>query len=77
VTLDLLDSGGAVVATLPLSLAARTRIVRDVVQDWFPSAPAAAVTVRATSKVTALQMLGLLGDTSTATVSPVTPTVVP
>lgn len=77
VTLDLLDSGGAVVATLPLSLAARTRIVRAVVEDWFPSAPVTAVTVRATSKVTALQMLGLLGDSSAATVSPVTPTAVP
>lgn len=77
VTLDLLDSGGAVVATLPLSLPARTRIVRDVVRDWFPSAPATAVTVRVTSKVTPLQVLGLLGDTSTAKVAPVTPTVTP
>jgi hypothetical protein len=77
ITLDLLDAGGNVVATLPLSLASRNRIVRDVVQDWFPSAPSTAVTVRVTSKAQALQVLGLLGDTSTSKVVPVTPTAVP
>ncbi|MBZ5524936.1 MAG: hypothetical protein LAP21_22110 [Acidobacteriia bacterium] len=78
-TIELLDSAGNVVATLAsgVSLPSRTRIVRDVVQDWFPSPPASAVTVRVTSKTTALQMLGILGDSSTSKAAPITPTVVP
>jgi hypothetical protein len=78
-TIELLDSAGSVVATLTggVSLPSRTRIVREVVKDWFPSPPATAVTVRMTSKTPALQMLGILGDSSTSKAAPVTPTAVP
>jgi len=78
-TIELLDNAGNVVATLSggVSLPSRTRIVRDVVQDWFPSPPASAFAVRMTSKTPALQMLGILGDSSTSKAAPVTPTAVP
>jgi hypothetical protein len=50
------------------------KITRDVIADWFPSPPAGATQVRVTvTSGPAVQVLGMLGDTSTGTVTPVIP----
>jgi hypothetical protein len=50
------------------------KITRNVVADWFPTAPSGAAKVRVTvTSGPAVQVLGMLGDTSTGTVLPVIP----
>jgi hypothetical protein len=50
------------------------KITRDVVADWFPSPPAGATQARVTvTSGPAIQVLGMLGDTSTGLVTPVIP----
>src|SRR5579859_5291990 len=74
IKIELLDSGNASLANLSFILPAGKKMARDVIQDWFPSPPAGAVTVRITvTSGPALQVLGMLGDTSAGTVTPVLP----
>lgn len=50
------------------------KITRDVIADWFPSPPAGAAKVRATvTSGQAVQVLGMLGDTTAGTIVPVIP----
>lgn len=50
------------------------KITRDVIADWFPSPPAGATQVKVTvTSGPAVQVLGMLGDTSTGVVTPVIP----
>ena len=50
------------------------KITRDVIADLFPSPPAGATQVKVTvTSGPAVQVLGMLGDTSTGTVTPVIP----
>jgi hypothetical protein len=73
IKLELLDSNNvSLVTPLSFSLPAGRKITRDVVADWFPSAPSAAtkVKVTVTSGPAAIQMLGMQGDSSTGTVNP-------
>jgi hypothetical protein len=50
------------------------KITRDVIADWFPSPPAGAAKVRATvTSGPAVQVLGMLGDTTAGTIVPVIP----
>jgi hypothetical protein len=71
ITLELLDANGASLSSASFSLPGRTRAARDIA-DFFPAPPAGAVTVRATVTVGApIQMLGMLGDSSTGAVTPV------
>ena len=74
IKLELLDGGNvSLVTPVTFTLTAGKKITRDVIADWFPSAPAAAVKVKVTltSGPTAIQMLGMQGDTATGTVNPV------
>jgi hypothetical protein len=81
IKIELLDASNASVATLPSFIlpgigAGRvgSKITRDVIADWFPSPPAGAAKVRVTvTSGPAVQVLGMLGDTSTGTVTPVIP----
>ena len=51
-----------------------TKITRDVLADWFPSAPAGATKVKVTvTSGPAVQALGMQGDTAAGTVVPVIP----
>jgi hypothetical protein len=71
INVELLDASSASLASSSFTLPTGRRVTRDVV-DFFPTPPAGAVTVRAT--VTAgspIQMLGMIGDTSTGAVTPV------
>ena len=62
--------GGPVNFTLPTG----KKITRDVIADWFGgSVPAGAVKVKVSSGPVSVQMLGMLGDTSAGTVTPVIP----
>ncbi|HKT49771.1 MAG TPA: hypothetical protein VJV96_05720 [Candidatus Angelobacter sp.] len=73
VKVELLDSAGNSLANVSQVVPARTKLVRDMA-DFFPSAPAGAVTVRAsivTGPAAGVKMLGMLGDTSTNSVVPV------
>lgn len=50
------------------------KITRDVIADWFPSPPAGATQVKVTvTSGPAVQVLGMLGDTSAGTIVPVIP----
>ena len=74
IKLELLDSSNvSLVTPVTFSLPAGTKITRDIVADWFPSAPAASVKVKISvvSGPAAIQMLGLKGDTSTGVINPV------
>jgi hypothetical protein len=80
IKIELLDASNASLAapisvTLPGIGTGRvgSKITRNVVADWFPSPPSGAAKVRVTVSGPAIQVLGLLGDTSTGTVSPVIP----
>jgi hypothetical protein len=81
IKIELLDASNASVATpvtitLPGIGSGRvgSKITRDVIADWFPSPPAGATQVRVTvTSGPAVQVLGMLGDTSTGTVTPVIP----
>lgn len=81
IKIELLDASNASLAapitvTLPgISGTARvgTKITRNVVADWFPAPPSGTAKVRVTVSGPAIQVLGMLGDTSTGTVLPVIP----
>jgi hypothetical protein len=74
IKVELLDAGNASLANFSFILPTGKKIARDVVQDWFPSPPAGAATVRITvTSGPALQALGMLGDKSAGTVAPVIP----
>jgi len=71
IKVELLDANGASLNSTTFALPTGIRAVRDIL-DFFPAPPAGSVTVRA--GVTAgspIQMLGMLGDTSTNVVTPV------
>ncbi|MBA3912444.1 MAG: IPT/TIG domain-containing protein [Acidobacteriales bacterium] len=72
VNLQLFSSSGALLASRTITLATNTRIVRDYA-EYFPGQIASTgTTVEVTSSVP-VQVLGLLGDDSTFTLSPVQP----
>jgi hypothetical protein len=79
IKIDLLDASNASLANLSFILpgisgTAGKKITRDVIADWFPSPPAGATQVRVTvTSGPAVQVLGMLGDTSTGIVTPVIP----
>jgi hypothetical protein len=81
IKIELLDASNASVATLPSFIlpgigtgTAGKKITRDVIADLFPSPPAGATQVRVTvTSGPAVQVLGMLGDTSTGVVAPVIP----
>jgi hypothetical protein len=79
IKIDLLDSGNASLANISFILPGLTgtagkKITRDVIADWFPSPPAGATQVSVTvTSGPAVQVLGMLGDTSTGIVTPVIP----
>ena len=71
IRVELLDANSASLSSASFTLPGRTRAARDIA-DFFPAPPAGAVTVRATVTSGApVQMLGMLGDTSTGAVTPV------
>jgi hypothetical protein len=74
IKVELLDAGNASLANFSFIVPAGKKMERDVIQDWFPSPPAGATTVRITvTSGPALQVLGMLGDKSAGTVVPVVP----
>ena len=80
VKIELLDASNASLANLSFVLpglgsgTAGKKITRNVVADWFPSPPSGAARVKVTvTSGPAVQVLGMLGDTSTGTVLPVIP----
>ncbi|HEY2498666.1 MAG TPA: hypothetical protein VGK24_16520 [Candidatus Angelobacter sp.] len=80
IKIELLDASNAALANTSFILPGLgggnvgKKITRDVVADWFPSLPAGAVNVRVTvTSGPAVQVLGMLGDKTTNTVSPVIP----
>jgi hypothetical protein len=80
IKIELLDSSNASLATTSFILPGLSggivgkKITRDVVADWFSSPPAGATKVSVTvTSGPAVQVLGMLGDTSTGTVTPVIP----
>jgi hypothetical protein len=74
IKVELLDAGNASLANLSFILPTGKKIARDVIEDWFPSPPAGAATVKITvTSGPALQVLGMLGDKSAGTVAPVIP----
>ena|SRR5438270_97246 len=79
IKIELLDASNASLANISFILPGLTgtagkKITRDVIADWFPSPPAGATQVRVTvTSGPAVQVLGMLGDTSTGTVTPVIP----
>jgi hypothetical protein len=80
IKIELLDTSNSSLANTSFILhgigsgTAGKKITRDVIADLFPSPPAGATQVRATvTSGPAVQVLGMLGDTSTGTVSPVIP----
>ncbi len=71
IKVELLDANSVSLSSASFTLPGRTRAARDIA-DFFPAPPAGAVTVRATVTAGApVQMLGMLGDTSTGAVTPV------
>ncbi|MGC2742101.1 MAG: hypothetical protein WA672_02870 [Candidatus Angelobacter sp.] len=79
IKIDLLDASNASLANTSFILPGLTgtagkKITRDVIADWFPSPPAGATQVSVTvTSGPAVQVLGMLGDTSTGIVTPVIP----
>ena len=80
IKIELLDASNASLANVSFILhglgagTAGKKITRDVIADWFPSPPAGAATVRVTvTSGPAVQVLGMLGDTSAGTIVPVIP----
>ncbi|MGH9635206.1 MAG: hypothetical protein ACRD72_10280 [Candidatus Angelobacter sp.] len=80
IKIELLDGNSVSLANISFILpglsggTAGKKITRDVIADWFPSPPAGATQVRVTvTSGPAVQVLGMLGDTSTGTVTPVIP----
>jgi hypothetical protein len=81
IKIELLDASDAPLANVSFILhglgagTAGKKITRDVIADWFPpSPPAGAAKVRVTvTSGPAVQVLGMLGDTSAGTIVPVIP----
>jgi hypothetical protein len=80
IKIELLDASNASLANTSFILPglsggrAGKKITRNVVADWFPSPPSGATKVKVTvTSGPAVQVLGMLGDTSTGTVLPVIP----
>jgi len=80
IKIELLDASNASLANVSFILhglgagTAGKKITRDVIADWFPSPPAGAAKVRVTvTSGPAVQVLGMLGDTSAGTIVPVIP----
>jgi len=76
IKIELLDASNASLANNSFILHAGKKIARDVIKDLFSgTVPAGAAKVRmtVTSGNAAVQMLGMLGDTSAGTVTPVLP----
>ena len=80
IKIELLDASNASLANTSFILPgigagrAGKKITRNVIADWFPSPPAGAANVRVTvTSGPAVQVLGMLGDTSAGTVAPVIP----
>jgi hypothetical protein len=80
IKIELLDANNGSLANTTFILPglnpdhAGNKITRNVVADWFPSPPSGAAKVRVTvTSGPAVQVLGMLGDTSTGTVVPVIP----
>lgn len=81
IKIELLDASNASLANVSFILhglgtaTAGKKITRDVIADWFPPPPpAGAAKVRVTvTSGPAVQVLGMLGDTSTGTIVPVIP----
>jgi hypothetical protein len=81
IKIELLDASDVSLANTSFILhglgsgTAGKKITRDVIADWFPSPPAGAVKVRVTVTTSgpAVQVLGMLGDTSAGTIVPVIP----
>ena len=79
IKVELLDSNNASLSpasTFSFILPAGKKITRDVIRDWFGgTVPAGAAKVRmtVTSGLAPVQALGMLGDTSAGTVTPVIP----
>ncbi|HEX3094976.1 MAG TPA: hypothetical protein VHW72_20220 [Candidatus Angelobacter sp.] len=80
IKIELLDASNASLANVSFILhglgsgTAGKKITRDVIADWFPSPPAGAAKVRVTvTSGPAVQVLGMLGDTSVGTIVPVIP----
>ncbi|HEX9256558.1 MAG TPA: hypothetical protein VF938_13485, partial [Candidatus Angelobacter sp.] len=78
IKIELLDASNASLANVSFILhglgagTAGRKITRDVIADWFPSPPAGAAKVRVTvTSGPAVQVLGMLGDTSAGTIVPV------
>lgn len=71
VTVELLDAGNNSLASNSFVLSAGKKITRDI-KDWIPAPPGGSVTVRVTVTTgSAIQMLGLNGDTGAGTIIPV------
>jgi hypothetical protein len=80
IKIELLDASDVSLANTSFILhglgggTAGKKITRDVIADWFPSPPAGAAKVRVTvTSGPAVQVLGMLGDTSAGTIVPVIP----
>jgi hypothetical protein len=76
IKIELLDAGNASLANNSFILHAGKKIVRDVIKDLFGGTVpngAAKVRMTVTSGNAPVQALGMLGDTSAGTVSPVIP----
>jgi hypothetical protein len=78
IKIELLDASNNSLANVSFILhglgagTAGKKITRDVIADWFPSPPAGAAKVRVTvTSGPAIQVLGMLGDTSAGTIVPV------
>lgn len=80
IKIELLDASNASLANTSFILhglgtgTAGKKITRDVIADWFPSPPAGATQVKVTvTSGPAVQVLGMLGDTTAGTIVPVIP----
>src|SRR6478752_2499443 len=78
IKIELLDASDAPLANVSFILhglgagPAGKKITRDVIADWFPPPPAGAAKVRVTvTSGPAVQVVGMLGDTSAGTIVPV------
>jgi hypothetical protein len=80
IKIELLDASNASLANISFILPglgsgrAGKKITRDLIADWFPSPPSGAAKVKVTvTSGSAIQVLGMQGDTSAGTVVPVIP----
>jgi hypothetical protein len=80
IKIELLDASSNSLANVSFILhglgagTAGKKITRDVIADWFPSPPAGATQAKVTvTSGPAVQVLGMLGDTSAGTIVPVIP----